>query len=154
MAVRTAVASYARQSSGLSQNAVIAAALLIGFVVYLTIKGRLSAYVNLLFSSRGKAASSVGPSQSSIGAGTATGATGAGSGRATQPLQGLTQPQQIAPPSGNVPIYDNQGNPNGYGDPNYAILSGGNVDTSTFGGTGAVSDPYTGPLFTDTTTGF
>lgn len=35
--------------SGLPQNSVIAAALFIGFLVYITIKGRLAAYINLFF---------------------------------------------------------------------------------------------------------
>jgi len=37
------------RSDGLPQNSVIAAALLIGFIVYITIKGRLAAYINLIF---------------------------------------------------------------------------------------------------------
>lgn len=51
-------------ATGISQNGAIGAALLIGFVVYLTIKGRLASYVNLLFKSAGKAASGIPTAQS------------------------------------------------------------------------------------------
>lgn len=121
-------------STGLGQNGVIAAALLLGFVVYVTITGRLAAYVNLFFASKAKPSSTVAPAQSN-----STGATPQ-TGAASTP--GATS-------SSLVPVIDLYGNKTGFSDPAYLGVSNQSVDTSNFIGGGVTYDPYTGPSFID-----
>ena len=106
--VTVPVAASVSQSTGVSQNGVIFAVLLIGFVVYLTLSGRLAAYVNLFFASKAKPASAVPTSQSNTGGGTP--ATQAASGQsATTPLQPLQPLQSISSDASNSASYDSAG---------------------------------------------
>ena len=102
----SAIPSVPRPAIPVNQNGVIAAALLIGFLVYITIKGRMAAYINLLFSSRGKPPSKVASSQTNK-TGTGQVASDASnpvtySAPGSQPLQGLAPAQGLAPLSSNV----------------------------------------------------
>jgi hypothetical protein len=73
MSGTVSVSASNRPTVAISQQSVIFAALFIGFLVYLLLKGRLAAYVGLLFKSQAKPASTVASSQSNNQQKTGTG---------------------------------------------------------------------------------
>jgi hypothetical protein len=133
----------ARPSVGLSQQSVIFAVLFIGFIVFLLIRGKLAAYVNLLFGTKAKAASTVSTSQTNTnlsGGGMAPG----GTGTATDTLLsggGISSPS----PTNDTPSSGNSVGAEGglfdveqYESPS---LSGTNTPLSTGLGSGGTGHP-------------
>ena len=152
MAASAAAAQALGKPGGVNNTAYLFFVLALAFIVYITVKGDLPKWLGLF-----GLASSATPQGAATGSAAGTPAVASG-------LPGLPAIPSIGSqpgagssgslPNTNVPIYDPYGNQTGFGNPNYALSLGQDVDTSTFGGGGALVDSYAGPTFIDSTSSF